>query len=53
MRSRTISINWVAFVTCGLSIWLGVTGRVSWWVVALIWLAGTKLKQTFRWGGVR
>ena len=45
---REITINFVAFLTTVLAIWLGVTGRVEWWVIILIGLSHSSLSITFK-----
>jgi len=45
---RITSMNLVVLVTVPLNIWLGCTGRVDWWVIALIWSLEFKLNLKLR-----
>jgi len=44
---REVTINFAAFLTTALAIWLGVTGYVEWWVIILIGLSHTSLNIKF------
>ena len=35
-------VKWL--VLAPLSIWLGATGRVDWWIIVLVWLSDFSLK---------
>lgn len=48
MKVNEITIDLVAIVTCILALWLGVTGRVDWWIVILVFLLQSRLKFTIR-----
>lgn len=41
-----LTVNWFFLVTTGVAIWLGVTGRVDWWIIILIALSLCKLNTT-------
>ena len=40
---KTLTINLMIIVTIPLSLWLGFTGRVDWWVILLILLFDMKI----------
>lgn len=44
----TYTINILAPFTIGLSIWLGATGRVDWWIIVLIWSVSAQINLKFK-----
>lgn len=45
--STKLTIDWFAFIWWPFAIWLCVTGRVDWWVLALVVTSHINIKQTF------
>ena len=50
MRRRTLTLNLFALVVIPLAIYLGATGLVSWWVIALVGLSHVEARLTFEVG---
>ncbi len=42
-----ITINLITFFAIPLALWLGVTGKVDWWVLIMIWVSHLCIALTF------
>lgn len=51
MNKYTVEIDVMGIVLLVVSLMLGFTGRVSWWVIVLVWLSTWHLKFTL--GGAK
>ena len=48
MKFNTIHINWFAIVQIAVSLILGFSGLVSWWVIGFIWIMEFEIETTHR-----
>jgi len=46
-RITKITINWFIVIALPYSLWVGITGRVDWWTIILIYLLTIKINSSF------
>ena len=46
---RWIDINWFVLVTIPVSLWLGLTGRIDWWIIIFVWLMHISINMKWEW----
>jgi hypothetical protein len=48
MKFNTFTFNLFALITYPFAAWLGVTGRVDWWIIVLILVANIEMSFTYK-----
>lgn len=42
------SVNLLSIIILPISIWFGITGKVDWWTIILIWLCACNITLKFK-----